>query len=187
MKRGLFLLTFFALMLNGSLFAQNNDTSDARINLVKYSDYQCPGCKYYVSIEKQLKEEYGDDISITTKHFPLNMHEHAQVASRAAEAARVQGKYQEMHDMIFAGQEQWARGNAEGMFIGYARALDLDVKKFRNDMNSADMQRIVMADKRAGLELNVNSTPTFFVNGVKVERNPRTAEDFITIIESIVN
>ncbi|MEX2477067.1 MAG: thioredoxin domain-containing protein [Gracilimonas sp.] len=187
MKRGLFLLTFFALMLNGSLFAQNNDASDARINLVKYSDYQCPGCKYYVSIEKQLKEEYGDDISITTKHFPLNMHEHAQVASRAAEAARVQGKYQEMHDMIFAGQEQWARGNAEGMFIGYARALDLDVEKFRNDMNSADMQRIVMADKRAGLELNVNSTPTFFVNGVKVERNPRTAEDFITIIESIVN
>jgi protein-disulfide isomerase len=187
MKKGLFLLTVFGLIFSGSLLAQGTNTSDTKINIVKYSDYQCPACKYYVSIEEELKDAYGDDISITTKHFPLSMHEFAQVASRAAEAARAQDKYQEMHDMIFAGQEQWARGNAEGMFIGYARALDLDVEKFRNDMNSADMQRIVMADKREGLELNVNSTPTFFINGVKVERNPRTAEDFVTIIESILN
>lgn len=187
MKRGLFLLTVFAFMVSSPLIAQSSAAGDARINIVKYSDYQCPACKYYVPIEKQLKEEYGDEISITTKHFPLSMHEFAQVASRAAEAARVQGKYQEMHEMIFTGQEQWARGNAEAMFIGYARDLGLDVEKFRNDMNSADMQRIVMADKREGLELEVNSTPTFYVNGVKVERNPRTAEEFKAIIESIVN
>lgn len=174
-------------MVSSPLIAQSSAAGDARINIVKYSDYQCPACKYYVPIEKQLKEEYGDEISITTKHFPLSMHEFAQVASRAAEAARVQGKYQEMHEMIFTGQEQWARGNAEAMFIGYARDLGLDVEKFRNDMNSADMQRIVMADKREGLELEVNSTPTFYVNGVKVERNPRTAEEFKAIIESIVN
>jgi protein-disulfide isomerase len=187
MKRGLFLLTAFALMFSAPLFAQSSAAGEARINIVKYSDYQCPACKYYVPIEKQLKEEYGDEISITTKHFPLSMHEFAQVAARAAEAARVQGKYQEMHDMIFGGQEQWARGNAETMFLGYARELDLDVEKFRNDMNSAEMQRIVMADKREGLELDVNSTPTFYVNGIKVERNPRTAAEFKTIIEDIVN
>ncbi|MBD3617211.1 MAG: thioredoxin domain-containing protein [Gracilimonas sp.] len=186
MKRGLFLLTFFALIFGGTAIAQDAGESEAKINIIKYSDYQCPACKYFVSIEEQLKEEYGSDITITTKHFPLNMHEHAQLASRAAEAARVQGKYQEMHDMIFAGQEQWARGNAEAMFIGYARSLDMDVEKFRSDMNSADMQRIVMQDKREGLNLNVNSTPTFYINGVKIEQNPRTFEAFKAIIDNIV-
>lgn len=187
MKKGLFVLTVFAFIFSAPLFAQNSEAGEAKINIVKYSDYQCPACKYYVSIEEELKEEYGDEISITTKHFPLSMHEFAQVASRAAEAARVQGKYQEMHDMIFAGQEQWARGNAETMFIGYARDIGLDVDQFRSDMNSAEMQRIVMADKREGMELDVNSTPTFYVNGAKVERNPRTTAEFKTIIESIVN
>lgn len=186
MKRGLFLLTLIAVFLSGPVFAQESGADEAEINIIKYSDYQCPACKYYVTIEKQLEEEYGDDISITTKHFPLNMHEHAQVASRAVEAARQQGKYQEMHDMIFTGQEQWARGNAEAMFIGYAKSLDLDMEQFRNDLNSADMQRIVMADKRAGLEQNVNSTPTFFINGQKLEQNPRTFQQFKAIIDGML-
>ncbi|HET8864687.1 MAG TPA: thioredoxin domain-containing protein [Gracilimonas sp.] len=187
MKRGLFLFTIVAVMFSGSLMAQETEVSEAKINLVKYSDYQCPACKYFVSIEERLKQEYGDDISITTKHFPLNMHEFAQLASRAAEAARVQGKYQEMHDLIFAGQEQWAQGNAEAMFIGYAKSLDMDVEKFRSDLNSAEMQRIVMADKREGMNLNVNSTPTFYINGTRVEQNPRTFEAFKAIIDDMIN
>jgi len=187
MKRGLFLISIFALMFSGSLMAQNSDSSEAIVEIVKYSDYQCPACKYYVPIEEQLKEAYGDKLVLTTKHFPLNMHEYAQLASRAAEAARAQGKYQEMHDMIFAGQEQWSRGNAESMFIGYANSLDLDVEKFRNDLNSADMQRIIMADKRQGMRLNVNSTPTYFINGEKVERNPRTFEEFKALVEQHMN
>lgn len=186
MKRGLFLLTVFTVFLSGPVFAQESEAEEAKINIIKYSDYQCPACKYYVSIEKQLKEEYGDDISITTKHFPLNMHEHAQLASRAAEAARQQGKYQEMHNMIFTGQEQWARGNAEAIFIGYAKSLDLDMEQFRKDLNSADMQRIVMADKRAGLEINVNSTPTFVINGKKLENNPRSFEQFKALIDGML-
>jgi len=186
MKRGLFLLTAFALLFAAPLLAQESDANEAPIQIIKYSDYQCPACKYYVSIEEQLKAEFGDQISLTTKHFPLNMHEYAQLAARAAEAAREQGKYQEMHDMIFAGQEQWARGNAEGMFIGYAKSLDLDVEQFREDMNSADMQRIVMADKREGLNLNVNSTPTFFINGQKLEQNPRSFQQFKAIIDGML-
>lgn len=186
MKRGLFLLTLFGLLFSSTAFSQGSGESETRINIVKYSDYQCPACKYFVSIEEQLKEEYGAEISITTKHFPLNMHEYAQLASRVAEAAREQDKYQEMHDMIFAGQEQWARGNAEAIFIGYAKSLDLDMEQFRNDMNSADMQRKVMADKREGLNLNVNSTPTFFINGTKLENNPRTFEQFKQLIEAMV-
>jgi protein-disulfide isomerase len=182
MKRGLFLLSLFALLFSATTFAQE---SNAEINIVKYSDYQCPYCAYFMPIEKQLKEDYGDKISITTKHFPLNMHQYAQLASRVAEAAREQGKYEEMHDMIFTGQEQWARGNAEAIFIGYAKSLNLDVEKFKEDMNSADMQRIIMADKREGINLNVNSTPTYFINGKKVENLPRTYEQFKAMVESM--
>ena len=188
MKRGIFLLTILALLVSMPLMAQREgEGSTAKIKLVKYSDFQCPACKYFVSIEEQLKEEYGDDISIEYKHFPLNMHEYAQLAARASEAARVQGKFHEMHDLIFAGQEQWARGNAEAMFIGYARELDLDVEQFRNDMNSADMQRIVMDDKREGIDLNVNSTPTFYINGMEVEQNPGTFEGFKSLIETVLD
>ena len=185
MKRGLLLFTAFALLFTAPVLAQESEAEEAPIQIVKYSDYQCPACKYYVSFEEQLKEDLGDRVSITTKHFPLNMHEYAQLASRAAEAARQQGKYKEMHDMIFEGQEQWARGNAEAMFIGYARQLDLDVEQFREDMNSAEMQRIVMADKREGLNLNVNSTPTFFINGQKLEQNPRSYERFKSMVENL--
>ncbi len=186
MKRGLFLL-IAATLLASPVLAQESNADEAPIQITKFSDYQCPACKYYYSIQKQLKEDFGDKISITTKHFPLNMHEHAQLAARAAEAARAQGKYQEMHDMLFTGQEQWARGNAEAMFIGYAKSLDLDMEQFRNDLNSADMQRIVMADKREGMNLNVNSTPTFFINGTKLENIPKTYEQFKALIDGMLN
>ncbi len=186
MKRGLFLLTLFTIFMGGIAFAQGNEPSEAQVHIVKYSDYQCPACKYFVSIEEQLREEYGDKISITDKNFPLSMHEYSQLAARAAESARAQGKFQEMHDLIFAGQEQWARGNAESTFIGYAKSLDLDMDTFKNDLNSAEMQRIVMADKQEGIALNVNATPTFFVNGKEIKNLPRTFEQFKSIIDPLI-
>ncbi|MEX0719069.1 MAG: thioredoxin domain-containing protein [Balneolaceae bacterium] len=184
MKRGLLLLTLIGLLFTGTAIAQD---SEPKVTIVKYSDYQCPACKYFVSIEEKLIEEFGEDVEIVTKHFPLNMHEHAQLASRAAEAARQQGKYHEMHALIFSGQEQWSRGNAEGTFIGYAKSLDLDMEQFRQDLNSSEMQNIIMDDKKEGIDLDVNSTPTFFINGEKLERNPRTFAGFKSIVEGYLD
>lgn len=172
------------MLMGGTVWAQQKDSAEPKVEIVKYSDFQCPACKYFVSIEEKLKEEYGDKVKITYKHFPLNMHEFAQLAARASEAAKAQGKFQEMHDLIFEGQEQWARGNAEGMFIGYAKKLDLNMDQFKEDLNSASTQNIVMKDKQQGLDLSVNSTPTFFINGAKLENNPRTYGGFKAIIES---
>ncbi len=167
--------------------AETGQPVEAKVHLVKFSDYQCPACKVFVPFVNQLKQDFGDDIKVTYKHFPLSMHPYAHLAARSAEAARVQGKYKEMHDMIFAGQEQWSRGNAEATFIGYARALDLDVQKFQQDMNSADMNRIVMADRREGRDLGVNSTPTFFINGDKIENNPGSYPAFKAIVEQYMD
>lgn len=160
---------------------------DAKVTLVKYSDYQCPACKYFVPFEHQLKEDFGDDINIVVKNFPLSMHPYAHVAARSSEAARKQGKYQEMHDMIFEGQEMWSRGNAETIFIGYAQTLGLNVEQFKQDMNSADMNRIVMDDRREGRELGVASTPTFYINGDKVESNPSTYPAFKALVEKYMD
>tara|TARA_R110000868_G_scaffold306734_4_gene568149 strand:+ start:11455 stop:12072 length:618 start_codon:yes stop_codon:yes gene_type:complete len=160
---------------------------DAKVTLVKYSDYQCPACKYFVPFEHQLKEDFGDDINIVVKNFPLSMHPYAHVAARSSEAARKQGKYQEMHDMIFEGQEMWSRGNAETIFIGYAQTLGLNVEQFKQDMNSADMNRIVMDDRREGRELGVASTPTFFINGDKIESNPSTYPAFKALVEEYMD
>ena len=155
---------------------------EAKVTVLKFSDFQCPACKYFVPFEEQLKEDYGDDINIVYKNFPLGMHSYAQLAARSVEAARKQGKFHEYHDLLFEGQEQWSQGNAEAIFIGYARSLELDVDMFRTDMNSAEMNRLVMEDRREGRELGVNSTPTFFVNGDKIESNPRSYEAFKAII-----
>jgi protein-disulfide isomerase len=165
----------------------SEDTQPAKVNLVKYSDYQCPACKYFWEFEKQLKEDFGDDIKIVTKHFPLSMHPYAHVASRSVEAARKQGKYKEMHNKVFEGQEVWSRGNAEAIFIGYAEELGLDVEMFRQDMNSAAMNRIVMADRREGRDLNVNSTPTYFINGDEIENNPGTYPAFKALVEQYMD
>ncbi|MCG8374071.1 MAG: DsbA family protein [Balneolales bacterium] len=158
----------------------------AKVTVVKYSDYQCPACAHYYSYVKQLKQDFGDDVHVVTKHFPLNQHPYAQVASRAAEASKKQGKYNEFHELIFAGQQQWSQGNAEAIFIGYARSLDMDIDMFTADMNSADMNRIVVADRREGIEMGVNSTPTFFINGNKIE-NQNSYEEFKTIVESYMD
>lgn len=189
MKRILLFITVFGLFFTGVSLAQETEgkKSEAKVTIIKYSDYQCPACKSFVPIEEKLKEEYGSDIEIITKHFPLRMHEYAQLSARAVEAAREQGKYHEMHQLIFEGQEQWARGNAEGIFIGYAKSLDLDMDKFMDDLNSADIQKKVMADKKEGLELEVNSTPTFFINGDKIDQNPRTYAAFKSIVDRYMN
>jgi protein-disulfide isomerase len=160
-----------------------NPNPGAPVQIVKFSDYQCPACKFFVPIEQKIKEDYGDQVSIVTKHFPLSMHPYAHVASRSAEAARKQGKYKEMHDKIFEGQEVWSKGNAERLFIGYAEEIGLDTEVFTADMNSAEMNQIVMEQRKEGVRMGVNATPTFYINGIKVENNPQTYMGFKVLID----
>jgi len=160
---------------------------EAKVVIVKYSDYQCPACAFYHSFLKQLKQDFGSEVRIEMKHFPLAQHPYAQLAARSAEAARAQGKFDEMHDLLFAGQQQWNLGNAEAIFISYAQSLDLDMERFRADMNSADMNRIVMANRREGVEIGLSSTPTFVINGEKVEQNPGSYPLFKELVESYMD
>ena len=184
MKKGIFLTLLIGLFTFSFAKAQESRSGKEPLKITKFSDYQCPACKFYGQILDKAKEEFGDRIEVTYKNYPLRMHQHANLAARAAEAAKKQGKFIEMHEMLFVGQEQWSRGNARAIFIGYAKDLELNMEEFNKDLDSARMNRIVLADKREGTALGVNSTPTFFINGEKVIRVPQTYEGFKALLES---
>ncbi len=168
--------------------AQQQTSSTAKVTIVEYSDYQCPACAYYHPIVDSLKQEFGDDLSVEYKYFPLNSHQYAALAARAAEAARNQGKFLEMHNMLFENQQQWSSSNNPiSSIINYARELDLDMDKFRQELNAAETQQIVMEEKQEGIQRGVNSTPTFYINGEKLEQNPNTYNGFKSIIEGYMN
>lgn len=167
-----------------SAFGKIEDESKVEVTIVKYSDYQCPACKHFVPYENELKAEFGDRVKFEHKYFPLSGHQYAQLAARSAEAAKRQGKFAEMHTLIFKGQEKWSKGGAQTAFIGYAKEIGLDMDKFQEDMQSMDIQRKVMADKQSGLSKGVNATPTYFVNGDKIERTPSTYPEFKKVITS---
>ena len=178
-------LVLLTLIVPAQMVAQNQQESGAKVVLTEYSDYQCPACGYFHPIVEKLKQDYGDKLKVNYRYFPLNSHQFAALAARAAEAAGNQGKFKEMHDLLFENQQYWSRsGNPQPIFVDFARDLELDLAQFRNDLNAGDTQRAVMEQKREGERRGVNSTPTFFVNGDKLDSLPRSYESFRNIIES---
>lgn len=157
--------------------------SEAKVALVEYSDFQCPACGVYYPIVKKLVDEYGDKIEFTYKNFPLrNIHKNADLAARAAEAAGMQGKFWEMHDMLFENQKDWSEKEAGSIFNNYAKKIGLNVDQFKKDIASEDVKAKVQNDFDGGVSSGVNYTPSFFVNGKKVN-NPRSYDEFKNLIE----
>jgi len=160
----------------------------SKITLIEYSDFQCPACAAYYPIVKQLFAEFGDKIYFAYRFFPLtSIHKNAMIASQAAYAAKLQGKFWEMHDMLFETQTSWAESdNAADTFTAYAKKLNLDVNKFQKDMNSDEAKNYVADSQNQASSIGVNSTPTFFVNGRQIT-NPQSYNDFKKIIQDEIN
>lgn len=156
---------------------KDEKTKKAAVKLVEYGDYQCPACGYYHKMVEQLKSDFGDQLEVEFNHFPLRQHQYAALAARAAEAARKQGKFWEMHDLLYSNQKEWSQGNATQMITNYAKSIDLDMKQFKMDLNARSTQQAVMKEKKQGIDAGVNSTPTFFLNGKKIE-TPRSYDAF---------
>lgn len=139
---------------------------DAPITLVEYGDYQCPHCGRAYPIVKRIQAEMGDRMRFVFRDFPLEKaHPQALMAAVASEAAGLQGKFWEMHDMLFENQK---RLHHSGL-VEYARALELDVNRFEQDMNDEQLAIRVKEEFYSGMRSGVNATPTFFVNGEKFE------------------
>ncbi|MFU8812647.1 MAG: DsbA family protein [Balneolaceae bacterium] len=180
------------LLVVGSLFYYGTNQSEPaadrsgepqKVSILKYSDYQCPTCRVYVPIQQQLKEEFGDLIEIEYRHFPLGGFQYSRLAAHVSEAAREQGKFREMHDLIFEHQQRWSQGGAEEIFFGFAEQLGLDMEQFAADVESEEIQQRVERQRQEGMRRMVNGTPTYFINGQRLQQLPGSYEQFRSIIE----
>ncbi len=152
----------------------------AKIFIVEYGDFQCPACASFTPILKQLNDELGEDLQIVFRHFPLPQHENAFLASKAAEAAGAGDRFFEYHDLLFEKQADWADSReAKDIFVDYAKSLQLDEKRFLDDLNNNLLKRRIEGDVRDGRRIGVTGTPTFFVNGELLNlNNLANYEDF---------
>lgn len=145
---------------------------NAKIELIEYSDFQCPACGAYYPYVKQITEEFSGQIRFAYRHFPLRQHKNAELAGRAAEAAGKQNKFWEIHDLLFENQQTWSNSDKAGdIFTVFAAKLDLDVEKFGADINSKEVKDKVADDLKSGLSIRVNATPTFILNGKLLNPN----------------
>ncbi len=143
-------------------------SSSARVTIVEFADFQCPACASAHPVVKQIVEEYKDRIYYVFRHFPLPGHRNALSAAKAAEAAGKQGKFFEMHDLLFNNQADWAESNnPEEIFRGYAQNLNLNLESFNTSFADTSLAKNIQKDQDDALQLGVNSTPTFFINGEK--------------------
>ena len=129
--------------------------------------------------------EFGDRITFVYRHFPLtSIHQNAEFAARAAEAAGKQGEFWEMHDLLFEKQDEWAKVvNVSPVFESYADLLGLDLEKFKLDWQSKEVKNLVKAERTHALKVGLQGTPTFFLNGKQIQ-NPTSLEAFRLIIKS---
>ena len=160
---------------------------DAKVTLVEYGDYQCPYCQQYYPTLKQVAETNKDKIGFQFRNFPIvSAHQNAFSAARAAEAADEQGKFWEMHDLLYetANWQVWTRSSSPtSNFNDYAKQLNMNVEKFKKDFAGKKANDAINADSAAGNKLGVTGTPTFFLNGKQIQVG-NSVEAFQKVIDA---
>ncbi len=144
---------------------------EGSITLVEFSDFQCPACLSIQAPLKQILAKYEGKVQFVYRHFPLSsIHKNAQMAAQVSEAAHQQGKFFEMHDKLFETQASWqGLSDPKDTFKGYAKELGMDENKFATDLESQSTKDVINTDLLATTRYRLTGTPTFFINGSKVE------------------
>jgi protein-disulfide isomerase len=158
---------------------------DASITLIEYLDFECEACRAYYPFVKQVSEEFKNDLRVVVRYFPLPGHKNGLPAALAVESAGRQGKFWEMYDIVFENQAQWGEKQTTDskIFEEYAQKIGLDLDKFRQDVNSQSVKDRIQRDVDSGIKLGNTGTPSFFLNGQKVQ-NLRSYEEFKNLIQA---
>ena len=162
---GIILLIIAAVALKGP-----EEKVTLPVKVEEFSDFQCPACKSYYPVIKNVIAEFTDaEITFVYKHYPLqSVHHNAYKAAIGAEAAREQNKFTEFHDLLLEKQDDFSPKEVtlnDEMLLGYVQELQMDLDKFQADLAKSEIQARVDADIAEGKSRNVTATPTFFVNG----------------------
>ena len=143
--------------------------NNSKVTLVEYGDFQCPGCKTAASRVKSIAEEYKDKVNVIFRNFPLvTIHPNALAAASVAEAAGLQGKYWEMHDLLYDKQDEWTASTASermDYFTEYAKELNLNIDQFKKDIESDKVKAKIKFDQAVGSKAKVTGTPSLKLNG----------------------
>ena len=166
--------------------------ANAPVTLEEFGDFQCKPCAELFPKLAKVEEHYGEQLRVVFRHFPLHKHEHAVLAARAAEAAGLQGRFWEMHDLLFENSLRWTKGidtvgpdappsrrlespilameiEVRDVFTSYAERLKLDVERFKTDLDSDEVKAKVASDYAHGNTLGLDRTPTLYLNGRRLD------------------
>jgi protein-disulfide isomerase len=150
----------------------------APLTLVEYGDYQCPYCGAVYPVVKRLQKTLGKKLRFVFRNFPLTQaHPYALVAAEAAEAAGLQGKFWEMHDLLYENQDSLD----PDILPSWAQQVGLDLKKFGMAIQQGTVATRIKEDRRSGIASGVNGTPSFFINGTRHDG----PADFESLLEAL--
>lgn len=169
--------------LSGNIADNTFGKKDSKVVLIEYGDYQCPGCGSAAPTVKKLSEKYKDQIAFVFRNFPIaSKHPNARAAASAAEAAGLQGKFWEMHNILYENQAAWERlstADRGPAFVSYAKQIGLNEERFKTDMESTSVSNKINFDQAVGKKAGADATPTFILNGKKFgEQDWSTEEAF---------
>lgn len=164
-----------AIATGGAAFGPENAT----VKIVEFSDFECPYCSRAATVVHQIREKYGNKVRFVFRQFPLPMHPNAHVAAEAALAANAQGKFWEFHDELFKNQQALGRPQLEE----HAKKTGLNVAEFKKSLDDKKFGEQVDADMKLGEKVQVQGTPTMFINGARVE-NPTDFTALASLIDA---
>lgn len=162
---------------NGNIADHIFGKADSKVTLIEYGDFQCPPCAQVHPIIKKVTEQYKDQLQFVFRNFPItSAHANAKAAAGTAEAAGLQSKYWEMHNKIYEGQANWSNLTSTertDFFANYAKEIGLDMTKFNADLAAAPttISKKIDFDAALGKKAGVEGTPTFYLNGVKLDNS----------------
>ena len=163
--------------------------ANAPAHIEEFGDFQCPPCGAFHPVLVQMHKEFGDRLEITFREFPLAPpHQHAVAAASASEAAGLQGKFWEMHDLLYEHQNDWKdKFDVRPIFEGYAQQLGLNMDRYKRDVAGEAVAQRIFLDRKRGESMGVKGTPTVFLNGREVPFESLPAEKLQPILQNTIN
>ncbi len=162
--------------------------AESIVTLEEFGDYQCPPCGVLHPTLKNLKSEFGPNLKFIFRNLPLtSIHKNALLAAQAAEAARVQNHFWEMHDLLYENQKLWSEDvNAKATFLKFATDLGLDTARFERDLASDEVKLRIETDQAAAASQGISGTPTILINGRRLKVEATTPEGIRRGIEMMM-
>jgi len=164
--------------------ANTKGKADAPVHIEEFGDFECPPCGAFHPILEQMEQEFGDKLRVTFRNYPLPNHQHALRAASSAEAAGLQGKFWEMHKLIYEHQNEWKdQFDVRPIFEGYAKQIGLNIERFNRDVGSPTVQQRILQDGKRATSVGVKATPTVFINGREVPFTHLPADKLRVLIQ----